>query len=107
MKKFILLLISFLMVLNTFAGNHIKNKKSTADSRLVSGQVIDKSTGELIVGAEVIIDNKVVYTDLNGMFALVATANKDILISSVSYNQTKISVSSFSYKTLTIELSSQ
>lgn len=73
---------------------HVTDKQSAItsnddklDSRLVTGQVIDKNSGESIIGASVLekgTSNGVV-TDLDGYFSLTVSGNTPIQISYLGY----------------------
>ncbi len=89
------------------AGNPSKdnNKAVTA---LVSGKVVDKTSGEEIAGAEINIDNKIVYSDLEGNFSTTININNtDAVVKYVSYNDTKVKLNPNTYNTIIIELPSK
>ena len=89
------------------AGNGIDNKNVTS-TKLVSGKVVDKISGEEIAGAEIKIADKIVYTDLNGNFsASINIVKTEAVVSFVSYNDTKVNIEPFSYNTLVVELESK
>lgn len=93
MKKYIFAVITFLSIaLNAVSSNGNKDNES---KRLIAGKVIDKNSGEEIVGAEIKIENTTIYTDLNGNF-LTSIPSKTIIakISSVSYNESVVTVES-------------
>ncbi len=107
MKRSILILVVSLITNLGVAGNGIDNKNAT-NTKLVSGKVIDKISGEEIAGAEIKIADKIVYTDLNGNFsANINVVKTEAVVSFVSYNDTKINIEPFSYNTLVIELESK
>ena len=107
MKKSILILVVSLITNLVVAGNGIDNKDVT-NTKLVSGKVIDKISGEEIAGAEIKIADKIVYTDLNGNFsANINVVKTEAVVSFVSYNDTKINIEAFSYNTLVVELESK
>ncbi len=104
MKKNIFIITLVLIANFVFAGdiNNIKEKES---NKLICGKVIDKLSGEEIAGAEIIINNKIIYSDLNGNFsALVPITKIDAKVSSISYNDTKINIDPFSYTKIVVEL---
>ncbi len=104
MKKY---LITLFIIIGSvaFAGNPANEKGNTT---LVSGKVIDKVSGEEIAGAEVVVDDKTVYTDLNGNFSAIIDINKtNAIVKYVSYLDAKVTIDPFSYNTITIELSSK
>jgi len=107
MKRSILILVVSLITNLVVAGNGIDNKEAT-NTKLVSGKVIDKISGEEIAGAEIKIADKIVYTDLNGNFsANINVVKTEAVVSFVSYNDTKINIEPFSYNTFVIELESK
>jgi hypothetical protein len=100
-------IISILTSSLLFAGNGDKISKETS-TKLVSGKVIDKVSGEEIAGAEIKIDGKTIYTDLNGHFLtnIHLSATKAV-VSSLSYNDANLTIAPFSYSELVIELESK
>ncbi|MBL0330695.1 MAG: carboxypeptidase-like regulatory domain-containing protein [Bacteroidetes bacterium] len=107
MKKGILILVVSLITNLVVAGNGIDNKNAT-NTKLVSGKVIDKISGEEIAGAEIKIDGTIVYSDLNGNFSVnMNVAKTEVVVSFVSYNDTKLNIEPFSYNTLVVELESK
>jgi len=107
MKRGILILVVSLITNLVVAGNGIDNKNAT-NTKLVSGKVIDKISGEEIAGAEIKIDGTVVYSDLNGNFSVnMNVAKTEVVVSFVSYNDTKVNIEPFSYNTLVVELESK
>ena len=89
------------------AGNGIDNKDAT-NTKLVSGKVVDKISGEEIAGAEIKIADKIVYTDLNGNFtASINVVKTEVVVSFISYNDTKVNIDPFSYSSLVVELESK
>ena len=97
MKIYILTLISVLIVSASIAGNgNLPIDKEP--TRLVTGKVIDKSSGEELAGAEIKIADKVIYTDLNGNFITTIPVNTEAaIISFVSYNPTTVTFDPHSY----------
>ncbi len=107
MKKYILTFIILAIGIIAIAGNNPKDKEKN-NPQLISGKVIDKASGEEIAGAEIKLDDKIIYTDLNGNFTTSISINKpELVVKSISYNDTKIIIDSFSYNTLVIELASK
>ena len=105
MKQHILIFIFILSGMFTFAGNDMNEKDKTT---LISGKVIDKISGEEIVGAEIKVDDKIIYTDLNGNFSASININKtEAIVKYISYNDTKIKIDPYSYNTILIELTSK
>jgi hypothetical protein len=94
------------MALIAFAGGSNDNEKNK--THLISGKVIDKVSGEEIAGAEIKLGDKIIYTDLNGNFSVNININQpELVVKSISYNDTKITVDTFSYNSLVIELASE
>lgn len=103
MKKYFLTFALFIIALIAFSGNHTDNEKNK--THLISGKVIDKVSGEEIAGAEIKLGDKIIYTDLNGNFSANININKpELIVKYISYNDTKITVDTFSYNALVIEL---
>ena len=107
MKRSILILVVSLITNLVVAGNGIDNKDAT-NTKLVSGKVVDKISGEEIAGAEIKIADKIVYTDLNGNFtASINVVKTEVVVSFISYNDTKVNIDPFSYSSLVVELESK
>jgi hypothetical protein len=105
MKKLIFLLAIVFTSNLGFGGNGIALKD---DTKLVSGKVIDKISGEEIAGAEIKVDDKVIYTDLNGNFSANINVNHTTaVITYISYQDTKVTIDPFTYNTFVIELASK
>ena len=103
MKQVFLTLTFVFAVIIAFAGNNTDSEKN--NTRLISGKVIDKVSGEEIAGAEIKLGDKIIYTDLNGNFSANININKpELIVKYISYNDTKITVDTFSYNALVIEL---
>jgi len=71
------------MPFSVFAvGKNDKNKETTITEHVISGKVVDKFSGEPLVGAEVIIEgqNKSTFTDFDGQFCFRGINNEDIKI---------------------------
>ena len=92
MRKLVVLsiLLSFLMLQVSYSNNRDENSKtkitSTNTSVHVNGKIIDKETGEPLIGALVKIEgtNQKVYTDFDGNFNL-ENIKADVYNISVSY----------------------
>ena len=107
MKKSIITFIAILIVSITVAGN-LNNIKNNKEAKLISGKVIDKISGEEIAGAEIKIDDQIIYTDLNGNFLTSINSTKtEVHVTFVSYNDAKVNIEPFSYAALVIELESK
>lgn len=105
MKKYVLILISIVITNITIAHDGNKSKEAT---RLISGKVVDKQSGEEIAGAEIKIADKLVYTDLNGNFMTSIAAEVTVLsVSFISYNETTVTLNPHLYGEITIALESQ
>lgn len=104
MKKLLFIAITILLGNISIAGN-VGDREST---KVISGKVVDKKSGEEIAGAEVKINNVTFYTDLNGNFsAIIHTLKTEAFISFVSYVDSKINIDPFSYNTIVVELESK
>ncbi len=107
MKRSILILLVSLITNLVVAGNGIDNKNVT-NTKLVSGKVVDKISGEEIAGAEIKIADNIVYSDLNGNFsANILVVKSEVVVTFISYNDTKVNIDPFSYKSILIELQSK
>ncbi|MGQ0828277.1 MAG: carboxypeptidase-like regulatory domain-containing protein [Bacteroidota bacterium] len=104
MKKYILIAIMIVTGSTLIAGNIGKSKEKN-ETKLISGKVIDKVSGEEIAGAEVKIGDKIFHTDLNGNFsANIQTSKTEALVKYISYNDSKVNIAPFSYNTIVVEL---
>ncbi len=107
MKKLYFILVIILFSNIAFAGDS-NNAKDKESYKLVFGKIIDKKSGEEIAGAAVKIDDKIVYTDLNGNFsASISTKQTQAIVTSISYNDTKVNIDPFSYSKIVVELESK
>jgi hypothetical protein len=88
MKHFLLIAIAFFFCFNAVAANGDKSKK------ILCGKVIDKTTGEALVGVKVEIKETgtYCYTDLNGNYSLTVSveAKQNVEADVVGYEQTKL-----------------
>lgn len=107
MKKSIFILVICLLSSFAYAGE-INNNKEKESTKLVSGKVVDKISGEEIAGAQVKIADKIIYSDLNGNFsALISVVKTEVLVTSISYNDSKVNIDPFSYEQIVVELESK
>ncbi len=107
MKKSIFIILISLITSLAFAGS-INNDKEKVSTKLVSGKVVDKVTGEEIAGAQVKIADKIVYSDFNGNFsATIFTTKTEVVVTSISYNGSKLNIDPFSYEQIVVELESK
>jgi carboxypeptidase-like protein len=88
-KKLIAILVfSFLFVLSLSAGNNPKGTK------LVSGKVLDKQTGETLSGVKIQVKgtDTYCYTDMDGNFILSVNPSNtsEVIIDLVGYQQTTL-----------------
>ncbi len=103
MKKLLLTFVVLMIGIVAFASNNNPNKEES--KQLIFGKVIDKISGEEIAGAEIILDDKIIYTDLNGNFSAKINVNKpELIVKTISYTDTKIIVDLFSYNTIVVEI---
>jgi hypothetical protein len=83
----------FIASVNVF-GNNAGNIEEPGKSANASGKVVDKNTGESLVGALVVVKGTDirVYTDLDGNFLLpsLAPGAYTIEVSYISYNDTQV-----------------
>lgn len=107
MKKLILCICLIIVGGVLFAGNGNSDKEKN-NSKLISGKVIDKSSGEEIAGAEIKIGDQLFYSDLNGNFsANIDLTKTEAAVSFISYRETKVNINTFSYTPVVIELIQQ
>ncbi len=90
MKKAILLSILFTAsICFTQAGNPLKSEKNAESEIILKGKVIDKTTGEALVGATINVGNSEykAYTDLDGNFEIknIKEGSYNIIVSYISY----------------------
>jgi hypothetical protein len=100
-----------------FAGNTTSSVNSVnttvePSTKIISGKIIDKASGEEIAGAEIKIGEKKVYSDLEGNFSAVVPAEAhvtkvEVAVNYISYNEACIIVDLFSYNPLVIEILSK
>ena len=94
----------FLFANTTFAGTG-SNSEAKSASKLVSGKVIDKVSGEEIAGAEIKIADKTYYSDLNGNFSFfVPISPQTTIVKFISYTDTEVTIDPVSYAPVVIEL---
>lgn len=96
MKKLIAILVfSFLFVLSLSAGNNPNGTK------LVSGKVLDKQTGETLSGVKIQVKgtDTYCYTDMEGNFILSVNASNtsEVVIDLVGYQQTILKTQELSF----------
>lgn len=97
MKTTISTIFLAVLMLPVFAAgenNGLKNLKGAVEVTVLSGTVVDQSTGEVLPGAQVKISglDQTVYTDLDGNFEVqgIKTGSYSLEISLVSYEKNKI-----------------
>lgn len=90
------------------SSKHLSSKVTT---RLITGKIIDKLSGEEIAGAEIQIGTEKVYTDLEGNFSTVLTLSENVkleaAINFISYAETCVTIDPYSYTPLIIEITSK
>jgi CarboxypepD_reg-like domain len=107
MKKLILTSVILIIGFVAFAGNNTKDKGED-NTHIISGKVVDKISGEEIVGAEINLGDKIIFTDLDGNFTTnINNSKPELVVKFISYHDTKITIDSFSYKPIVIELASK
>jgi len=109
-KQFLLILLFYITpALFCFSGNNEKESKKSGDNtHIVCGKIVDSTTKEEIAGAEIIIGDKKVYSDLSGNFSIaINSANTEATVKFISYKDSKIKIQSFSYETVIIEITPQ
>ena len=101
MKTISKILVIALVAVSVNVNANVKgNDKSTTSSSTsvatltISGQVVDKKTGEALAGVAVKIDNTTTYTDFEGNFSTTVLECKTVSINAnlISYNPQEIKV---------------
>ncbi|NQU33399.1 MAG: carboxypeptidase-like regulatory domain-containing protein [Bacteroidetes bacterium] len=86
-------LIAAILITSTimFASNE---KAPIAVTTTISGQILDKTTGEALAGVKIEFEETVIYSDLDGNFEInnVVPGTHKINTSLISYNNTSIEV---------------
>lgn len=97
MKKILLVLFSIVFTVSAFSDEkECKSPKSIENTEMIyfTGNVKDKSTGELLAGAKVTLEgtNKQVYTDFDGNFVFeqVKSGKYNIAVDYISYEKNRI-----------------
>jgi hypothetical protein len=107
MKNFLTIALFLCFAVSVTASNGVADNEKP-QTRLVSGKVIDKLSGEEIAGAEIKIADKTIYTDLNGNFLLsIPVVTISATVSSVAYNQASVTIDPYSYGEVLISLESR
>lgn len=105
MKKFLFVFIILICTDAAFAGNPGSSNENTA-TKLVTGKVVDKNSGEEIAGAEITIGDKTIYSDLSGNFSIsIPMAQQTAIVKFISYADAQVAIDPVSYAPLIIELS--
>jgi hypothetical protein len=98
MKKLVTLSIAVLMTVAVMANEKNLDKakaepKAASEMTVFSGVVVDKETGETLVGVSLKIEgtDQQVFTDFDGKFEVKAFGNATIVSSMPSYKTTKVS----------------
>lgn len=112
MIKYFLIFITLLVVNDGYAGNTPFTSPNRPTTKLISGKVIDKISGEEIAGAEIQIGEKKIYSDLEGNFSAVIatdtiTSKIEAAVNFISYNEACVTIDLFSYTPLVIEIVSK
>jgi hypothetical protein len=116
MRTLFLALIIFFTIDCIKAGNSPANTpaatSNNASTKLITGKIIDKTSGEEIAGAEIQIGEKKVYSDLEGNFSAIVSTDAinykiEAAVNYISYNETCVQIDLYSYKPLIIEIVSK
>lgn len=112
MVKYFLILIALLVGNYGYAGTTPASSPDRLTTKLVSGKIVDKLSGEEIAGAEIQIGEKKVYSDLDGNFSAVistdaVTSKVEAAVNYISYNEACVTIDLFSYTPLVIEIVSK
>ena len=95
MKKAILISVLIISTICfVYAGEPLKSEKNQESQLVLKGKVIDKKTGETLVGAVINVGNSEykTYTDLDGNFEIknVKEGNYNIVVSYISYHSSLV-----------------
>lgn len=113
MKTLSKILIALLIAISINAqadnGNEVKADANTATPSLtlsINGQVVDKVTGEALVGVAVKVNGETIYTDFDGNFQTTISNQKalHIIANLISYNTHEQVIESNKSKGLKVEL---
>jgi hypothetical protein len=112
MRTLFLTLVIFLITNSIQAGNSPVSFTTAASSKLITGKIIDKISGEEIAGAEIQIGEKKIYSDLEGNFSAIvstdaSTGKIEAAVNYISYNEACVQIDLYSYKPLVIEIVSK
>ncbi len=79
---------------------------TSAVALTINGQVVDKETGEALVGVAVKVDNTTTYTDFEGNFSATVIGSKTVSINAnlISYNPQEVKVDLNCANNLKLEL---
>jgi hypothetical protein len=100
---FTFLIICFTNIAIAGNGNTSNEKNAT---KLISGKIIDKTSGEEIAGAEILIGGQKIYSDLNGNFSIsIPMAKQTAIVKFISYSDAEVAIDPISYAPVIIELS--
>ena len=107
----LLLLANTYLKADDLPANITKRNTSNVITRLITGKIIDKISGEEIAGAEIQIGAEKVYTDLEGNFStvqtLVGNAKLEAAVNFISYAETCVLIDPYSYTPVVIEIVSK
>jgi len=104
MKNLLLTLAIVICSGIAFAGNGNGSNEKNA-TKLVTGKVVDKTSGEEIAGAEIRIGDKTIYSDLNGNFSIsIPVAKQTAIVKFISYADAEVAIDPVSYAPVIIEL---
>lgn len=96
MKQTLVIVVAFLLSFTTANAVNKDNGK-----KVVCGKVIDKTTGEALIGVKVEIKgtNTCCYTDLNGSFVLSVNidAKQEIEANVIGYEQVKVNIADLGF----------
>ncbi|MCW3084800.1 MAG: hypothetical protein JWP12_2166 [Bacteroidetes bacterium] len=105
MKNIFFTLLIICVTSIAFAGNGNSSNEKNA-TKLISGKIIDKTSGEEIAGAEILIGDQKIYSDLNGNFSIsIPMVKQTAIVKFISYNDTEVAIDPISYAPVIIELS--
>lgn len=112
MKKIVLLSVILISAICfAQAGEPLKSEKNNESQVVLKGKVIDKKTGETLVGAVINVENSdyKTYTDLDGNFEIknIKEGKYNIVVSYISYHSSLVEqaiVKSSNNTSLEIEL---
>ncbi|QKG80316.1 carboxypeptidase-like regulatory domain-containing protein [Tenuifilum thalassicum] len=98
MKKLAVILIATILAANVVSARNDDKKEAKSSNtssmvKTIKGVVVDKTTGEGLAGASVMVNDKVIYTDFEGNFSVKLSEPKaKIRVGLISYSTTELEI---------------